>query len=361
MDQSKILFDVNHNQVAIVIPSLHPDEKLLNLVHELRIHFGAEQMIVIVDDGSQAAYASYFRESEEKYQCKVLTHAVNLGKGRALKTAFNYLLNLDLEIKGVVTIDSDGQHALKDIEQCMKTLVEKQDRIVFGCRSFEQSNVPAKNKFGNKLTRRLLRLLTGIQLSDTQTGLRAIPKQYLQLLLNVPGERFEYEMNMILAFKDHNINITEVPIQTIYIDENKSSHFNPIVDSIRIYAVFGKYVLSAGLSFIIDLFCFRLFLSFFSYISSSFYIIGATIAARIISSLFNYYSNQKLVFKNHNQKSLLRYYSLAAVQMLVSAFLVNLLYRQFQVLGETTWKIIVDSILFFVSFQIQRNWVFIKE
>ena len=211
------------------------------------------------------------------------------------------------------------------------------------------------------MTRRLLRLLTGIQLSDTQTGLRAIPKQYLQLLLNVPGERFEYEMNMILAFKDHNINITEVPIQTIYIDENKSSHFNPIVDSIRIYAVFGKYVLSAGLSFIIDLFCFRLFLSFFSYISSGFYIIGATIAARIISSLFNYYSNQKLVFKNHNQKSLLRYYSLAAVQMLVSAFLVNLLYRQFQVLGETTWKIIVDSILFFVSFQIQRNWVFIKE
>ncbi len=346
------------NQIPIIIPSLHPDQKLITLVTNLREYFGDQHLILIVDDGSREEYSAEFAFLQDQLHCHVLTHAVNLGKGRALKTAFNHLLCLEQSYIGVITTDADGQHALADIKHCMQELREHSNELIFGCRQFDQTHVPLKSRFGNKLTRALLQLLTGITLSDTQTGLRAIPLHYLNLMMTVPGERFEYEMNMILACKEHQIKIKEVPIQTIYLEENRSSHFNPITDSIRIYSIFGKYILASGTSFVIDVGCFYLFSSFLKYVNIQFYIILATILARLISSAFNFYANRQLVFKNGTEASIRRYYSLVILQMMLSAVLVSILYNQFIFIGETLWKVVVDTILFVVSFQVQRSWVF---
>ena len=347
-----------YHQIPIIIPSLHPDQKLLALVTSLRNLFGDEQLILIVDDGSQEQYSAIFAFLRENLGCHVLTHAVNLGKGRALKTAFNHLLCLNTSYGGVITTDADGQHALADIKHCMQELLVQPSKMIFGCRQFDQDHVPLKSRFGNKLTRTLLKTLTGIALSDTQTGLRGIPFRYLNLMITIPGERFEYEMNMILACKEHQIKIKEVPIQTIYLEENRSSHFNPITDSIRIYSIFGKYILSSGASFIIDIGCFYLFSSFLKYVNIQFYIIIATVLARLISSAFNFYANRQLVFKSGTKASMKRYYSLVILQMMLSAILVSILYNQFIFIGETLWKAVVDTVLFVVSFQVQRGWVF---
>lgn len=183
---------------------------------------------------------------------------MNLGKGRALKTAFNHCLlasggisggadSVCRGIPGCVTADSDGQHTPADILACMRSLWDNPESLILGCRDFDGPAVPARSSFGNKCTRQVFRYLLGLSVSDTQTGLRAIPAFFMEKLLEVKGERFEYETNMLIEAKNLNIRILEVPVKTIYIEENKTSHFNPIKDSLRIYLVFGKFLFSSCL------------------------------------------------------------------------------------------------------------------
>ncbi len=350
--------NASRDSIYIVIPSLNPDEKLLKLLANLKNN--GYTHIILVNDGSEAHYDSYFETAEKEYGCIVLKHCVNQGKGRALKTAFNYFLWHCKDGFGVVTVDADGQHRLEDIGNCMDALLKEPDKLIMGCRDFSKENVPFRSKFGNVLTKHVFSLLCGVKVSDTQTGLRAFSRDLVRKFMKTKGERFEYEMNMLIDCKEEKIGIYEVPIETVYIEDNASSHFNPLLDSIRIYSVFMKFILSSLSSFLVDIIFFTIFTSLFKSWIPAYYIFAASFAARIISSAVNYLINKNTVFKNkeNTRSSFVRYYILAACQMICSAFLIDFLFGYIHVLNETVIKIIVDTILFLLSFKIQREWVF---
>lgn len=351
-------------EIPVIIPAYEPDEKLIVLLQHLQEAGIAH--IVVVDDGSGSDYRTLFERAEAMEGCIVLTHTVNLGKGRALKTAFNYCLMQYPDMAGCVTADSDGQHTPKDILACMKKLWDNPDALILGCRNFDAKDVPARSSFGNKCTRKVLQYLIGISVSDTQTGLRAIPSSFMETLMNVKGERFEFETNMLIETKNRNIPIQEVPVETIYIEENKTSHFNPIKDSIRIYMIFGKFLFSSLSSSVLDLLLFHFFCQVLQgasgFLQDLPYIVGATIMARIISAIYNFLINYKVVFKSRANMAAtaVKYCLLAICQMLCSAFLVNGLFSLFGGY-EVAVKMPVDVFLFFLSFVIQREFVYRKK
>lgn len=350
---------MNYNEnVAIIIPSLDPDDKLLKLLNDL---YGQYSNIIIVNDGSVEKYDHYFETAKNKYHCKVITHSVNLGKGRAIKSAFNYILTECPDCAAALTVDSDGQHTIEDINNCCKATIENKDTLIMGCRNFTDKNnaIPLRSRFGNIMTHKVLGLLCGISLSDTQTGLRGFSRNLMKEFMTTKGERFEYEMNMILDTKEKDIPMKEVPIQTIYIEDNDTSHFNPLLDSVRIYTVFSKFILSSTASFIVDISLFTLLNSVLSGLSAS--IMIASYGARAISSLFNYAVNKNRVFNNKSRNSvtMMKYFMLCVAQITISALLTYTLYHLTAV-NATLIKAIIDSLLFFISFNIQRRWVFKK-
>ena len=351
----------SYYDIPVIIPSYEPDDKLITLLEALK-QTGISH-VVVVDDGSGAQYETFFELAEEMDNCTVLHHAVNLGKGRALKTAFNHCLRVYGESPGCVSADSDGQHTPADILACMRKLWENPQALILGCRDFDAPSVPARSSFGNKCTRKVFRYLLGLSVSDTQTGLRAIPTLFMKELMQVKGERFEYETNMLIETKNLNIPILEVPVETVYIEENKTSHFNPIKDSVRIYLVFGKFLFSSLSSSVLDLLLFHIlcmaFLPLGEEIRGIPYIVAATVGARVISAVYNFLINYRVVFKSKGNLAVTagKYGLLAVCQMKCSAFLVNGLYG---LVGgaEVLIKMPVDVFLFFASFVIQREFVY---
>lgn len=352
------LLELN-KKVPIIIPAYEPDEKMVALVENLKSAGFTE--IIVVDDGSQGeGYQELFRKVQS-LGCVVLHHAVNQGKGRALKTAFNYCLYFYPDAAGCVTIDSDGQHTVKDMTACMEKLMASPNSLVLGVRDFNQEGIPARSVFGNKTTSRVMKLLTGLSISDTQTGLRAIPASFMKELLFEKGERFEFETNMLLATKDSGREIVEVPIETIYLEENKSSHFNPILDSIKIYTIFLKFIISSLSSSIVDIVLFTVFLAMLGDFSWGVVsnIMLATVLARILSAVYNFVINYKVVFKSRKNAggAVVKYACLAVLIMIASGFLVEQLYGLTS-LPEVLIKIPVDVLLFLVSFWVQREFVY---
>lgn len=346
-------------QYALVIPAYKPEETCKQTIQDA-IAAGFSQVIVI-NDGSGPEYEEFFEELESIPEVILLRHAINQGKGRALKTAFHYILNRKLPIEAIVTADADGQHLVSDMVKITEELKASPNHVVLGARDFSQPDIPLRSRFGNRFTRLLFRLSTGAVLTDTQTGLRGIPLKYLPRLLDVLGERFEYEMNMLAALKKNYIPVSEVTIETVYLDNNKSSHFHPLRDSYHIYKIFLFYGVSGAASFGLDIALFWLFVQLLRDESPEAFIIIATVAARILSSLFNYYINRNKVFKQGSRKSLLRYYILAAFIMAASAASVHLLYAEWLGRGEVILKVLVDTVLFIFGFIAQRAWVFRKE
>lgn len=346
--------------VVVVLPSLDPDEKL-NLVVEGLLQEGFSD-IVIVNDGSDEAHMEPFKKASLHREVTLLTHEVNKGKGRALKTAFSYILENRGDIAGVVTVDGDNQHTSHDIKACAEKMC-RTGKVVLGCRNFNSPDVPFKSKFGNVLTSSVFRLFCGIKLSDTQTGLRALPAEYLPLLCEVEGERFEYETEMLLVFRKNNITFDEVEIETVYLEENASTHFHPIRDSIKIYKIIFRFMLSSGASFLIDYGIFVLLVYLLEGImEQSQKLFLATFAARVVSSLFNYTMNRKAVFgsKASVKKSIVKYYTLCVIQTSLSygaVYLLSFLSHAGPGL-ESVLKLVVDVCLFFLSFRVQQRWVF---
>lgn len=351
--------------IQIFIPSLNPDGKLLWVVNSLLESTKFD--IIVLDDGSDAQHRPIFDEIACKPRCTVLRHHVNLGKGRALKDGFNYILNTYPDSIGTITVDGDGQHTTKDIVACANALYENPESLVLGSRDFDQSNVPAKSELGNKITRRTMKLLCGIDIPDTQTGLRGISREFMKILMNTAGERFEFETNMLMVAKEYSVPFKIVLIDTVYIDDNTTSHFNPIRDSIKIYSIFAKFLFSSISSSLIDIIAFTAFVSVLRGLTPAYYIYIATALARIISSIYNFNVNKHTVFRNKDKNKwiLVKYFVLCVVQASLSALCVkgifSLLSTSLKILlSESVIKIIVDTILFFVSFGIQRDWVFGK-
>lgn len=348
-------------RVSVIIPSLNPDDKLLRTVEGLAA-VGFDD-IIVVDDGSDAGHKGPFEELSGRTDVTVLRHEVNRGKGRALKTAFEYCLHNRQDSCGVVTADGDNQHTPGDILACAEKMIELGEQIILGVRDFSQPDVPWKSRVGNRITSGVFKLACGMEISDTQTGLRAIPRKYLNTVTQVQGERFEYETEMLLDMRRERIPFTEVKIETVYINENETSHFHPLRDSVLIYRKILNYMLSSLISSLADFLIYGgAVLAIGGLMSREARILTATLTARILSSLLNFMLNKKAVFHSDApvKRAVLRYYLLCVCQLGTSWLLVWLLSELFAAaaMGEIVLKIPVDVALFFVSYQIQKRWVF---
>lgn len=336
--------------IPILIPAYQPNELLIDLVDKL-IELGCKD-IIVVNDGSGPESKEIFRQIEEKRYCHLCTHAVNLGKGRAIKTGFNYALSKYSDLGGIVTADADGQHSPEDILKVQEKILEYPENLIIGCRSFDKK-VPLRSKIGNELTKKVFHLLTSVKLSDTQTGLRGIPAKYLPECLRLDGEKYEYEINMLVTFCRKGVSLTEVPIKTIYIDQNSSSHFNPIFDSIKIYFVLFRFLISSLSTAFID------FIVFIICSNSGMSILFSTIISRAVAGNYNFFVNKKIVFKSQSNWiwSFVKYWLLvlllASISYLGITTLVNYL-----TMNLILSKAVIETLLFFISFAVQSKLVF---
>lgn len=339
--------------MTILIPSYEPDERLLALVGSLKEV--SSDPILVVDDGSGERYRTIF-DSLEKTGCTVLTHRSNQGKGSALKTGFDYVRRQGGG-EGVVCADSDGQHLPGDILRITEAVREHRRHIVLGSRQFT-GKVPMRSRFGNSATRMVYALATGRPVQDTQTGLRGYSSDMLDWLCEVPGERFEYEMNMLLEAPQAGYGLVEVPIDTVYLEDNKSSHFRPLADSARVYFPFLKFCASSGFAAIVD---FSLLL-LLQWLTSS--LLLSVIGARLCSSIFNYTMNRRMVFDPGNKaairKSLPRYFSLVLVIALLNYGLM-LLFHSGIGIPLVAAKLMTEASLFLFSYWAQRQFVYALE
>ena len=336
--------------IIVLIPAYKPDARMVELVRELRDN---HLDVMLVDDGGQEAFAPLFAQCRE-LGAEVAVHTVNLGKGRALKTGINAALLRWPDLRAIVTADADGQHTPKDILRLIDAVDEHPNTLVLGSRRFT-GDVPFKSRWGNRITRTVYGLASGVRVYDTQTGLRALPRCALLEMMRIDGERYEYEMNVLLKLCDMGLGVFEVPIETIYIDDNAGSHFNPVRDAFKIYMVIFKYLFSSATSFVVDYALYWLCLRAFGLSALVSYAL-----ARLVSSQVNYHLNKHTVFGGRGGRSSMpKYYALCVVQGLLGAALVQVLPGVIP-LSAAIIKIPVDLLLFTISYFIQRDFVFNK-
>jgi glycosyltransferase involved in cell wall biosynthesis len=336
--------------IPVLIPAYKPDHILPDLIKSLTD--SGLTNIIVVDDGSGPESNEIFSLIKKIKYCHVCTHTINMGKGRAIKTGLNFALTRFPDLSGIVTADADGQHLPEDIIKVRNNLIENPKSLILGSRSFD-SRIPFRSKIGNEITRRIFHLFIGVKLSDTQTGLRGIPVGYINECIKLDGERYEYEINMLASCRKNGISLKETPIKTVYIDQNRSSHFNPVLDSIRIYFVLFRFLISslstALLDFAVFIVCSRVGMS----------ILYSMIMARIIAGNYNFMINKNIVFKSDSKviNTFIKYWLLVillgsisylGIQTLVTYLNLNLILA----------KALIETMLFFISFIVQRTLIF---
>lgn len=357
--------------MTIIIPAYKPDDKLIGLLSDLRQITSAR--ILVVNDGSGAEYDAVFRKAKELCHL-ILNHEVNRGKGAALKTAFSYLLEEGREDGAVCTADADGQHLPEDILRCMECAEKHPGTLVLGARAF-RGNVPFRSRFGNAVSRFTFHLLMGRRVYDTQTGLRAFTPELLPQMLEIAEDRYEYEMRMLCNAVRKKTPIREVEIQTVYIEENKSSHFNPLRDAMKVYGLLLRcalgplfqlvgFLFSSGLAFLVDLCAYTLLFHllvplFFDSVRQIEFI--SLLAARILSSGVNYLTNRNVVFRSHRRIAKTAVlYTLLCIGTFFAHEALNFFFLS-TLSFPSTLALLVAQILFFpVSFLVQKYLIFPK-
>lgn len=331
-----------------LIPAYEPDVRLTALADDMTAR---GFRVVIVDDGSGEAYESIFKDAEAFGT--VLRHEMNRGKGAAIKTALAWITEHTAGRYTVVTVDSDGQHLSCDAARICEAAEAEPDALILGSRSFE--NAPLRNRTGNTITRAVFRLSTGMRVYDTQTGLRAFSDAIIPDLLGVKGERYEYEMNVLMCWAQAGRPIREIPIKTVYIDGNAHSHFSVVRDSVRIYKEILKFSAASLTSFVVDYGMFCLLSAATGTVALS------NILARIVSGSVNYTLNRKLVFESRAGvgRSLLQYAALACGILALNTALLWLLVTNLGV-NRFIAKILVEAVLFLLSYFVQKRWIFRK-
>lgn len=365
---------MNHNRLKkktyVIIPALNPPQDFYRYLSDLN---HVENMhLIVVNDGSGEEYQPLFSKIKSLSKCRVLDHKENRGKGAALKTAFAFLRTDGEEDVQIVCADCDGQHKVQDIICVAKESGLHPGTLILGTRRFSKGNIPWKSKLGNRVSSLLLYLTGGVWVGDTQTGLRAFHCSLLLPLLSIPGQRFEYEMEVLSYCMEHQYPIHMIDIETVYENNNKNTHFRPIQDSFQVLGVVMKPVLkflcsSFGCG-ILDLVLFTIIYRCANgnlYMPNARAVLIATVWARTCSVALNYYINRNYVFSGGEKLKKAgihwakRYLALCAAITLSSASGVYFFHSLFPISAGMA-KIAVDCILFLASYQIQRKWVFSK-
>ncbi len=340
---------MNPTRIAL-IPAYEPEEPLAELAKAM-----ADRgfQVLIVDDGSGEAYGPAFQAAAP--YARLLRHKKNRGKGAAIKTGLKWIGETADPPYTVVTVDADGQHLPEDAARVCAAAEAEPDALILGGRRFE-GKVPLRSRFGNGVTRWVFRLSAGAKVYDTQTGLRAFSHRLLPALREGKGEGYEYEMNVLMQWAQENLPLRELPIQTVYLDRNRSSHFHALRDSVRIYWEILKFSASSFLSFALD---YSLF-SLLSLLTGS--VVFSNVAARLLSASVNYTVNRMLVFESRAdiRKSSLQYALLAGA---ILAFNTLCLWGLVTKLGMNRYlaKLLVEAVLFAVSYLVQKRWIFRKK
>jgi len=334
--------------IILVIPCHRPSEQLPQIVTTVLNDPNGPKAAVIVDDGNGPEAATLLQRLATIPGVTLLRHAVNMGVGAALKTGFQHALVSWPEAIGVVAADADAQHAAVDILRVTSALREHPERIVLGARQFR--NAPLRSRFGNELTALFFRLFTGHKLADTQTGLRGWPRKACARNVHVAIDGFDYLLECLLAAKEPFL---EIPIQTIYLDGNKSSHFNPITDSMRIYFVLLRYCGSSIAAALIDS------TVFYPMYFATGNLIASQAAARGVAAVAIFFLVRNVVFHSHPRlfTSFAKFIALVIVSGLISYSLIGFLH---QLLGLSVplAKLLSESVLFIGNFAVQRVFIF---
>ncbi len=355
-------------KTVVLIPALDPERgPLLDLVSKLLSYDFL--FVLLVDDGSSKENKIIFEECKS-LGCELVSYEENRGKGYALRRGFSEILSKK-EFYGeadVITADSDGQHTVEDILKVRAEMLAHRGAFVLGVRDFfsEESNkkVPPKSLKGNRFTSKLFKFMYGRWMADTQTGLRGIPYSLLEEAVKITGDRYQYEMKALIKAVRYDVEIIETPIEVIYVDNNKGTHFRPIKDSLKIIGViisqFLKYSLISLSSSILDIAAFTMLSAMLANVIPVEHIIVSTFIARGISGAFNFLMNKRVVFSAGDQALLpgiLKYILTAVLIASLSALFVNVLFLILH-WNKTLIKIIVDTLLFFVSYKLQQAFVF---
>ncbi len=341
--------DIPLHGVAAVIPAYKPGPDFPGFVRQLAAR-GFER-IFVVDDGSGPPFRPYFDDVSSLPQVLLLRHAVNLGKGAALKTGFNAAL-CENSSALIVTADADGQHHPDDVLAVARKLVENPTHLVLGVRRFE-GDVPLRSRIGNDLTRVIMRAVAGQTISDTQTGLRGVPTGFLPDLLRTATRGYEFELDMLMLCRTLGVRISEVPIRTIYENNNASSHFNPLLDSMRIYFVLLRFAAISTCSAVVDNVVFA------ALFASTGHIVLSQVVARIAAMMLNFLLVRRMVFhsRGNGRREFLGYVALVALSGSASYGLIRLLHSQLGI-GVIRAKLLAEGALFLVNFLVQRDVVF---
>lgn len=342
-----------NKRIMVLIPAYMPGEGLIELCRRL-VAMGFR--VTVVNDGSGAGYNYYFNMLPT--EVVILNHTNNCGKGKALKTGLQYIHRNFPNLLGVITADADGQHLIQDIIKVSEELEHHEDGIILGSRQFN-GKVPLRSKLGNLLTRWVFAAASGKMVHDTQTGLRGIPFRMIPELLEIEGEKYEYEMNVLLWAAKGKKNIREVNIKTVYLDGNGSSHFRAVRDSLLIYAKILKFTLSSFAAFALDFTLLIVFRALTSSLEPSISLFVSAVGARAISSTVNFIANKKLVFesKENGTSEAKKYFLLAGTIIAVNygvLYILNLMLRI--PLGIS--KVATELFLYAASYRVQSRHVF---
>lgn len=340
----------------MLIPAYEADGHLVETVRGL-LALGAGD-VVVVDDGSSEKCGVFFSEAEA-LGARICRHGVNRGKGAAIKTGLRFIEESMPYCRAVVTADADGQHAAPDILRVAGLALEHPGSLVLGVREFGGKTVPWRSRAGNRITSAVFRLITGRSCPDTQTGLRGLSRDLIPLALRAEGDRYEYEMNMLLDFAQRRIPFLYEPIETIYLDDNRASHFRVVRDSYLVYRRPVTFALAAGASALVDLGAFWLLGKLLG--QGEVRVFAAGVTARLLSGGLNFFLNKKVTFRSHGntKKESLRYLILFLSVMLISGGAVAVLSRL--PVPTVLIKIVVDCALFIFNYVIERKWVFRRE
>lgn len=338
------------NRPVLVVPAFKPTADVITVFREC-LASGAFQAAICVNDGSGGDYAEIFKQLASE-GVTVLRHVTNLGKGAALKTGFNQAACDYPDAVGIVTADADGQHRPSDVVRVGQALLASPRQLVMGARGFE-GDIPFRSRLGNTVTRHVMQVLAGIKTGDTQTGLRGIPSHLVPILLRLPTRGYDFELDMLVAARAHNVPISDVRIETIYIDHNKSSHFRPIRDSIAIYFVLLRHSANSVVTALID------YMVFAIAIAAGLPLLAAMTVARITAGVFNFAVGRTLVFRSDGPVlwEAAKYALLVAVMMLAAYFGIYYLSTYVGV-PLLLAKLFVELAVFILGFAAQRLFVF---
>ena len=336
----------------IIITSYRPDYHLIDLFTKLKeLNF---DNIVISDDGSEPVFSEIYSTLRKK-GASVIMNETNSGKGMSIKNALTYVIKNFPDAPGVVIADGDGQHLPSDIKKISDELSKSQDSIVQGIRNFRR-RVPMKFRAKNMLSSVVYRIDSGKKASDIKTGLRGIPHSLIPFAASVKGKRFEYESNLIKEAAEKKIPIKRVSINTVYPKNNKV-YYRPVRDSARIIKSPLVFMSASLSSYFIDIILFALLINFFKGRAVD-DIFPSTIIARIVSGTVNFTINKTVNFnkKGKTNRQLIKFILFFATLMLLSSTFVSLL--SFIPLPLVTIKMMVDTLLFFVNYFVQKKWIF---